>query len=201
MRIAIDLDESKINTIEWVIAFNNGIIAGIPFSKDQISNYHMDQIPELKARWLTTQKAVQLFDLFLLEWPAEMITAIDGARENMRKLKHAWAELITLTARHTGLQNKTIDTIERLFPWLINDIIFANHYTATAKGKWVLCRENNMDMMIEDNLLYAEDLASKWVPVHLLEQPRNTRHDKSHEAYGIYHHKNRDAIWDAIMSK
>lgn len=195
MRLGVDLDETKINTVEGMLRFYDNKILGVHITKEDITNYHMEQIPCLKLAWLTAEHALHLFDTFLLEWPLEYITAIQWCREALVKLKSEWIDIVTITARHTGLQNKTYDCIDRLFPGLIDDVIFANHYTKNSKWKWVICRENNIELMVDDNMSYAEELATKWIGVHLLDQPRNRLYDpKTYHVYGIRHHKN----WDSI---
>ena len=196
MLLWVDFDETKIDTVQGMLRFYDNKILGVHITKEDITNYHMEQIPFLKEQWLTAQHARELFDTFVFEGPLEYITAIQWCREALIKLKNEWIEIVTITARHKWLQNKTYDTIERLFPGLVDDVIFANHYTKDHKWKWIICRENNIELMVDDNMSYAEELAAKWVWVHLLDQPRNRMYDKkSYEVYGIRHHKD----WDSIV--
>jgi uncharacterized HAD superfamily protein len=199
MRLWIDLDETKIETIQWVLKFFDNKLFGVLISKDDITNYQMSKIPGLQAKWITDKQIVELFDVFHLNAPIELIKPINQCRENLIRLKSLWAHITTVTARHKWVHNVTIDIIDTYFKWLIDDVIFADHYTANHKSKWLICRENHIDMMVDDNMDYAEELASKWVPVHVIDQPRNRHHDKWHESYGIYHHKDWDGIADAII--
>jgi len=200
MRLGVDLDETKINTVEWMLRFYDNKILGVHITKDDISNYHMEQIPSLKAAWLTATHAVHLFDTFLLEWPLEYITAIEGCREALVKLKNEWIDIVTLTARHQWLHNVTYDIVDKLFYGLVDDIILANYWTKNRKSKWVICRENNIELMVDDNMFYAQELATKWIGVHLHDQPRNRIYDpRTYHVYGIRHHKNWDSIPDAIL--
>ena len=66
--------------------------------------------------------------------------------------------------------------VEKNFPNIFDEIIFANYFTSKAKSKGELCKEKGISIMIEDNLDYAENVAQYGMTSYLLAKPWNQQY-------------------------
>lgn len=102
------------------------------------------------------------------------IKPVKGAKSFIKKYKDKWFKFKVITARPENLfKNLTISWIENNFKWLFDEVIFANHDSDNSKDKSEICRENFIEIMIEDNPDYALELAQNWIKTFLLEKAWN----------------------------
>lgn len=199
MRLGVDIDEIVSDSVDAVLKDVNYTLNGVTFTKEEISNYFLEEIPKLKQAWVTAEQAKNMFDNFMMSDKVLAVKPIIGAQESLKELFDAGAVIYFITARHDDMKINTLKRLDTHYPNIIKDVIFANHFTHKARSKASICRDLQIDIMIEDNLNYARNVASKGTPVHMLQQPRNAQFDQSYASYGIRKHPNRKEIKQAIL--
>ena len=175
--IWVDLDEVLAETIEGVLKFHNYQINNISARKEDISDYYLWDI---KKYWLTQDEGVKYFRDFLDEAQiSEEILPVKWAKEWLKRLKNGWRKIIIVTARREEIKEFTVHRLNEHFGWLWDDILFASHFTEHAINKSELCKQHWIEIMIEDNLDYAIELANAGIKMYLLDKPWNKKYDSS----------------------
>jgi len=173
--IWVDLDEVLSETIDGVLKFHNYQINGIPAHKEDISDYYIFNIEKFG---LSKEDAIKYFRTFLDEGQNnEEILPVKWAKEWLQKLKQDWWKIIIVTARREEIKEITIHRLNEHFKWLRDEILFASHFTENEINKSELCKQHWINIMIEDNLDYAIELANTGIKMYLLDNPRNKRFD------------------------
>jgi uncharacterized HAD superfamily protein len=171
--IWVDLDEVLSETIDGVLKFHNYKLNWIPAHKEDISNYYLWDIEKY---WLTQEEGVKYFRSFLDEaQKSDEILPVQWAKEWLELLKNDWWKIVIVTARREEIKDFTIHRLDQHFKWLRDEILFASHFTVNSVEKSELCKQNWINIMIEDNLEYAIELANAWVKMYLLDKPWNNR--------------------------
>lgn len=173
--IAIDFDETLVETIEWALSFNNFQINWIAVTKEDIEDYYIHNIPKFN---ITLDESIYRFNSFLDSEKSDNTELVKWGKEKMKERKSKWYKLYMVTARKDKDIIRTKAFINNNFAWIFDNeyIIFANHFTSKARSKADICEEINASIMIEDNLQYAEELAKKWITTYLLRKPRNKQY-------------------------
>lgn len=173
--IAIDLDETLAELVEGSLAFHNFQIKGIPLTKNDIEDYYIHNIKKL---WLTKQDTDEWFYSFIYSDAMHDIKIIPWAKEKLEEFKNKGYQLYILTARIDKITDLTKKRIDKNIPGIFSqtNIIFANYHTEKARPKREICKEIGANIMIEDNLQFAEELASKGITTYLLKKPRNKQY-------------------------
>lgn len=173
--IWVDLDEVLSETMDGVLKFHNYQINGIAAHREDISDYYLW---DMNKYGLTKEEGIKYFRAFLDEAQiSEEIVPVKWAKEWLEKLKQDWWKIIIVTARREKIKDFTIYWLNTHFNWLRDEILFANHFTENSIEKSELCKQHWINIMIEDNLNYALELANAWVKMYLLDRPWNQRFD------------------------
>lgn len=173
--IGVDLDEVLSETVETMLKSHNNKINGISIYKQDISDYYIFNIKKYK---LSQEDAVRYFRNFYDQTQSnDDIPVIKWSVNWLKRLKKNWWKIIIVTARREEIRDITIGWLNHHFPWLWDDILFASHFTDKQINKSQLCKQNWINIMIEDNLDYAMELANAWVKMYLLDKPWNKRFD------------------------
>lgn len=75
----------------------------------------------------------------------------------------------------------TLKQLDKHYPGIFDDIVFVHFYTDKHIPKSEVCRKLGVHYLIEDSLENAMDVAEVGIPVFVLEKPRNSRRDETHE--------------------
>lgn len=104
-----------------------------------------------------------------------LIPLIAWSKEWIANLKSYWYTLKVLTGRREIISDLTITWIERNFPWVFDDIVFANHgiYYNTGQSKADLMKKIGAEMLIDDGLHNCKLLADAQIPSLLVDAPWN----------------------------
>ncbi len=173
--IGVDLDEVLSETIDGVLKFHNYQINGIPAHREDITDYYLWDIDKYG---LNQEDGVKYFRTFLDEaQKSEEILPVKWAKEWLEKLKNDWWKIIIVTARREEIKDFTIHWLNEHFKWLRDEIFFASHFTVNEINKSELCKQHWINIMIEDNLNYAIELANAGIKMYLLDKPWNKRFD------------------------
>ena len=170
MLIAIDLDEILAETLEGVILFHNKTYDTALSTKD----FHSYRWWEVWGG--TREEAVNKFlqftksDFFKKLLPFK--DAVDAV--SLLAQKH---ELIVLTSRQTELETETREWIKKYFPNKFKSVHVLNHADWATKGKTLtkkeVCKKLGVNVLIEDNLDYANECAAENVKAFLINYPWN----------------------------
>lgn len=172
--IAVDLDEVLSETIDQVLEVNNYEINGIKIVKEDVSSYYFHEIERLN---LGIEDDVKIFDKLWLSEKKREVKPVEWALEKLNGLKSEWYKFIIITARREEFREYTEKRVEQNYPWIFDEIIFTNHYTENAVPKSEICKQKWIEIMIEDNLDYAIDMASIGVKIYLINKPWNKQYD------------------------
>jgi uncharacterized HAD superfamily protein len=105
------------------------------------------------------------------------IKPVKWAFEMIKKIKDAWHELVVVTWRASFIAERTKKWIEKYYPNLFSDFLFAETHTDNQKTKAELCEEKGIEFFIEDDPYFASNLSEKGIPCALLAYPWNDSFD------------------------
>lgn len=118
------------------------------------------------------------------------LALVPGADKGIRRLKKHNNDLSVITARQESLIDITSRTIERHFAGLFSDIYTADFYATLSDGsrrtKAHICKENKIDILIEDGTHHAIMCAESGIDVVLFDKPWNqgVMHPKITRVFG-----------------
>ncbi|MDD3646346.1 MAG: HAD hydrolase-like protein [Candidatus Gracilibacteria bacterium] len=178
--IGVDLDEVLAEFFDHALEFHDYKIGTYTLEREKIKDYYIHKNDFID---ITVEEAIIWFrqpmydDMELCRIPV-----VPGAKEKLLELKQAGYKLFVVTARIEELFGEYTKTwIEKYFPSIFDNIIFADHFHETRKEKSELCHEYGIEIMIEDNYDYAVELAQNGIKTYLLEKPWNSWQDGVHE--------------------
>lgn len=173
MIIGIDIDEVLAELIVDILKFYN--------KKDNTNIEKKDVFHfDFKYIWkLSNEETSNRFYEFFRSENFSKIQPLKGSIEGIQELakKH---ELHLITARPDDIKETTLSWIKTHYPTVFKEIHFTNHWgngVGNPKTKGEICKELNIDLMIEDCLEYALSITSKGIPVILMDQPWNQTND------------------------
>lgn len=172
--IAVDLDEVLSETIDGVLAVNNYEINGTKIKKENIRNYNLHWNEELK---LNKDDDLKIFDKLWNSDKKREVKPVEWALEKLNELKSEWYKFIIITARREKLRDYSTEWIEKNYPWIFDEVIFTNYSTENEIVKSEICKQKWVEIMIEDNLDYAIDMANIGVKIFLIDKPWNKHYN------------------------
>lgn len=173
--IAIDCDEVLAETLDVVLAFHNYKFKWKTIARELMTNYYLYKMPQYNANITETSL---FYEPVLDSEHIRDIKPCKWALEKLQERKKAWHTLKIVTWRPLKRKENTIKRVEKYYPEIFDDIIFANHLTSTAKLKSDICKEIWATVMIEDNLDYCIDTAWAGIKSYLIDKPWNREYDK-----------------------
>jgi 5'(3')-deoxyribonucleotidase len=177
--LGIDIDGTLSDTIGAALTeLRTRFGEVMDFSQWKTWNPH--EIPELQEKWLTTiQHTIDLFYGILRVGWSQVVWPIEGSVEWISRLQSLWKKLIALSGRLEGSRPYTSWWLDEYYPWVFDQVLLTDHDTPNQVPKYELARAHGIWLMIEDNALYAIDLATHGIPTVLLEAPWNKDIDTS----------------------
>ncbi len=189
MIIAIDLDEVLCDFIgELINYYNNKYDTN--YKKEDFHTYNFWQV------WGGNQnKAIDIVHDFHKTHYFENIKPIKGSIKAISKLKQKH-ELIVITSRQHSIEKQTKQWVEKYFPNTFDEIILTNHFAKNgfSKTKKYYCDKFKVDILIEDNIHYANESLSKQRKVFLLDYPWNRSKELNKEVVRVH-------SWDELEKK
>jgi len=170
--IGIDIDEVVAEFLESFLKFYNTKY-NKEHRKEDFETYQFED-----TIGGTHEDAVNLVKEFGNHYFFENLPLVDGAVEHVKELSKEY-EIIFITARHPMFKEKTESFLKKYFEEIFSEVL----YTGEAFAKYGitkadLCKERGIKIMIDDNKLFANELAEKGVKVFLLDKPWNKNYDK-----------------------
>lgn len=180
--IGLDLDETLASTVSWMLeeAHIQWKLLGI-HSLDGVHSYNF---------WSLDKNVTEEEWYFIWEsfWKKTMnpslVPLVAWARDGVNLFLSLKKNLSIITARSDKEEWKVIrtkDWISTHFPEIGKEnIFFVNHFSNTALPKSVVCKNHGIDLMIDDHIDNARDLAENNITTILLEKPWNRHHRFEH---------------------
>lgn len=164
MRIGIDIDEVLAEFLESFLEFYNSKYKS-NFKKEDFKSYQFEEI--LGG---THEEAVELIKEH--DYGGE-IKLVDGALESIKELAKKY-ELIILTARHPMFKDKTENFLKSHFGDIFSQILYTGEsFQKYGVTKSDLCKQLNIEIIIEDNKIFSKECAEKGIRVLLFDKPWN----------------------------
>ena len=183
MNIGIDFDDVLIRTNEHLAIWHNEHY-GPEYAVKDIDTYDLFKI------WQCSE--VEMFRRFFefCEGKEHRRTrTVQGAKAVLAKLRRRGDEMCIITSRPDRVRVQTEYLVHKHFPSLADRLVF----TAVAvdgllvkKPKAEVCRERGVEIMIEDNLDYACNVAGAGIRVLLLNRPWNQSEELSRNIQRVY---------------
>jgi uncharacterized HAD superfamily protein len=166
MRIGIDLDDTVFEFArtllnEYELAFGKKIEFETVFS------YKFWEVFQL-----TKEEMIDFFQRVVTKSFNENLALCEQSKESIHLLaKNNKLYFITSRIAREG----TIESLRKHFPDIDFEIVFSGnaHLQTTEKTKADICKELNIDVMIEDDKEYAKECSEKGIKVLLLDKPWN----------------------------
>ena len=168
MKIGIDLDEVTINLMDPLLEYYRNK-TGRNISRGDIKDY---------AFWKyisqSKKQANQIINQFFSSEHFDNISPAKGAIEgiiNARK-QH---DLYIITSRYGIAREKTPLWIERNLKNLISQVFYSSDHKGPGMTKAEICKENNIEMILEDDPKISIKCAEEKISVILFKRPWNER--------------------------
>lgn len=169
MKIGVDLDDVLVDFWSEMLTFHNSRY-GTAFSKGDFFSYDMWEV-----LGITREEGIARIETFYASPQFTAIPALPGAQEAVRAMGERH-ELIVITGRPEYTALATHELINRHFPDAFADIHFTNAYARglPPRAKADVCREQEIELLLEDHIGHALGAAEAGISVMLFDQPWNT---------------------------
>ncbi len=189
--ITIDCDYIFSETIDALLKYYNYNIHWKKITRDDVTCHDFENIK--KYHYSFDERYHKDMDFFLHKDSLHLINPVVWAKEKLLEFKEKWYKLYVITWRPDELKEHTLNRIDLNYPGLIEDVYFTNADKDFAIPKSAFCEKLRTEFMVEDDLRFARDIASKWIKVYLIDKPWNQDYDENVDKW-IIKVKN----WDEI---
>lgn len=179
--ITFDCDEVLAELSRYMLEHHDNTFLWVPLTWDEIVHYHFENIPKIQATGANFHEGKKVFDDILLNHSVEKVVPVIGMQDIVWELKKKGHELYVVTARWDDINQVTLDWIEKHYPGMFSDVVFANHYNDKMVSKGEICRYLDSKLMFEDTIHNAESVAAENIPVIMPAKPWNTDYVDQHQ--------------------
>jgi hypothetical protein len=169
MHIGVDLDDTALDSINSLISFHNKI-HGTNFKK---RDFHSCWYREVWGG--TKEDEVKELEVFSQSDYYNQIAPMPGSQLALHLLAEDGHKLSAITGRVYSLTEKTEKCIEKHFSNIFSGIYHTNSYGLTGAKikKSEICKQFNVDVIIDDDLNHIIDCTSSDLPVIVYDSPWN----------------------------
>jgi uncharacterized HAD superfamily protein len=170
MKIGVDLDDVLCDFVPAMFRFHNKTY-GTHLTRKAFSE-DIHALFEVIAD--NTEDAIKKVEAFYRSDEFMKLKPIEGARENLLKIKSAGHKPVVITARPSHLKDHTEKWLGEHFKDIFEEIHFADkavHDRGWSKSE--MCKRLEIHTHIDDFLMFAEDCAKHGINVFLLDKPWN----------------------------
>jgi len=175
--IAIDCDDVLAETVDALLEYYNYNIHWKPIRRNDMVAHEFNNIK--KYHYSFEERYQKDLDFFLNHDALHRIKPVEWSKEILLKFKEMWHILYVVTGRPDELKQHTYDWIQIHYPDIFEDIYFLNLDKPDGIPKSEVCLKLDVEFLIDDDIRFARDAASKWVKVYLLEKPWNREYNQS----------------------
>jgi len=169
MTVAVDVDDTIIDTIGSLILFHNNIY-GTNFKEEDFYSCWYREV------WGGTkeEEIKKLEDFYKSNYYSEIIP-IKGSQKTLISLIEEGIEFQAVTGRVYDLIEKTEGYIKKHFPNIFSNIYHTNSYglTGIKIRKSEVCKNINADFIIDDDMNHVVDCTNAGIPVLVFNKPWN----------------------------
>lgn len=195
-RVGLDFDDVLFSCAKAVLPFHNSRY-GTNHTKDHVVSYNLHDLWKCSKE----ESYKRIVDFYDSEEHASM-EPIVGAIESIHQLSEKY-ELFIITARPPEVEEVTKKLLkhfqnDKFESW--KEIFKKIHFVGTVTGNNILltkadiCKHENIDIFVEDNLNNALSIASVGIPSLLLDQPWNKDDDLPDMVKRVY-------SWEEIVKE
>ena len=174
MRIGIDFDDVVTDSVNLIVKLHNQHY-GTDFRKDQMTHYTVEKSwGGSKEEWRAK------LDEFFSAKNLVHLDPMAGSLAGIKALKDMGHELYIVTGRGSAKDDvaATEQWLIAHFPNVFKGVHYANHIaadqlTVTRREKSEICKENKIELLIDDNPRIAAECATAGIRVFLFDQPWN----------------------------
>jgi len=155
MRIAFDCDDVLLDYIQGLVKFTEEGF-GLKKSKEDMKAYSFEKF------WgCSIEEAISRADMFHRTQRFGELEPIPGAIDGVKKLKARGHDLIVISSRPDFTISDTAHNLRKHYGDAFSGIYLSkNHYTKRGdKSKGALCKEFDVDIMVDDGIVYATECA------------------------------------------
>jgi len=169
MRIAVDLDDVLCNFIAEFLKWYNPQ-HGTNWQFEDVISYHWPNFMHI-----TAEQAIADVHKFHISQGFANLPVMPGAQEFISRLalKH---ELSIVTSRQNAAKEATYNWLDRNFPGVFRQVLFANHYSADgspARTKGELCQEIGCELIVDDDGRHLDSLLAHNIKAVIMDKPWN----------------------------
>lgn len=166
--IWVDCDEVLSETIDELL--KRSPLKDTWIQRSDITSYDLYEIEEL---WMNMEYVNQIFYDFFESEEYPLSQPVFGAYEKLYEWKQQWHNLFVVTWRPKPYEEITRKWVESHFPGIFWWYLFMNQHTENEIPKSVLCKQNWIELLIDDAAQHIIDMNSIWMPWFLLDKPWN----------------------------
>jgi len=177
--IGVDMDEVLAELVDYALEHHDYKISWKIIKRENIIDYYIHKLVDYD---LSLEQALDWFrDALFSDNDNLSMKPVLWAMDKIKEHIDLWYSFKIVTARNWDLfWDYTRKWINKHYPNIFEEIIFANHFSKEEKTKSQICIENNIAHMVEDNIDYALDLANNWIKTFLIEKPWNSSRKEVH---------------------
>lgn len=169
MHIGVDIDSVIAEIVHPLFQFHNDVYY-TRVKKHQHTRY------DLSPTWQVSQEEVlkRVYEFYASPY-FDLVKPVKGAKKGIQYLSKRH-KLSAITSRPYHIEQKTIRWLDMHFPKQFSAIRHTNWFSspnAPKKKKSEICLEIEIELLIDDHLDFAYDVASIGIPVLLFNQPWN----------------------------
>ena len=175
--ITIDCDDVLSETVNALLKYYNYNIHWKKITRKDLTSHDFDKIK--KYHFSFEERFQKDLDFFLNHDSLSLIKPVQWTKEKLLEFKKKWYKLYVITWRPDELKKHTFDWLSLHYSGIFEDVFFTNADKKNAILKSEICKKLWSEFMVEDDLRFARDIASKWIKVYLIDKPWNKDYDKS----------------------
>lgn len=172
LKIGIDLDEVLIDFLGKFIEFYND-----KYNKQlRYEDFHSYAFWNVIGG--TKEDIIMLVDEFKSSKFFDEVSLIQDSKEIVKLLSNG-NELFVITSRHSKYKERTIGFLDNNFGKIFSDVFFTTDFYDSCEKmtKAGISEELGIDIFIEDNSVYAQEISDKGIRVLLMNKPWNKDFD------------------------
>jgi 5'(3')-deoxyribonucleotidase len=175
--ITIDCDDVLSETIDALLKYYDYNIKWVSIYRKDVTFHEFDKIK--RYHYTFDERIDTDMDFFLHKDALHKIHPLKWAKEKILELKKMGYKIYVVTWRWDNLKAHTFAWLDLNYPNMFDGVCFSNADNDNYIPKSKFCKDLWSEFMVEDDLRYARDVASKWIKVYLLDKPWNQHYDKT----------------------
>jgi len=166
MKIAIDLDDVlALSLIDFIDFYNEKFEKKITL--EDFTGFSLNE-----SIGMPIEKERKLLEEYDASHHYDKIKPMEGAKEAIKELSENH-ELVIVTSRPQKREEQTRKWLENYIEGIKEVFFIRQEYGGESKTKGEVCKEIGAELLIEDNLDYAESCVDEGIRVLLFDYPYN----------------------------